>query len=63
MAYRLDDILARCDVLNVLRIQFERQRSGLFPSIQEYFRLFGVHSECMRVRLTGLLYKARDYRT
>jgi aspartate carbamoyltransferase catalytic subunit len=41
-AYRLDDVLPRCDVVNVLRIQFERQRSGLFPSIQEYFRLFGV---------------------
>src|SRR5262249_35501502 len=42
VAYKLDDILPRCDVLNVLRIQFERQRSGLFPSIQEYFRLFGM---------------------
>src|SRR2546423_15254944 len=37
----LDDNLPRCDVVNVLRIQFERQRSGLFPSIQEYSRLFG----------------------
>lgn len=45
VAYRLDDILPRCDVVNVLRIQFERQRSGMFPSIQEYFRLFGMHSE------------------
>ena len=42
MAYKLDDVLPRCDVVNVLRIQFERQRSGLFPSIREYFRLFGV---------------------
>ena len=48
MAYRLDDILPRCDVVNVLRIQFERQRSGLFPSIQEYFRLFGMDSERLR---------------
>jgi aspartate carbamoyltransferase catalytic subunit len=48
VAYRLDDILPQCDVVNVLRIQFERQRSGLFPSIQEYFRLFGMHSERLR---------------
>jgi aspartate carbamoyltransferase catalytic subunit len=48
VAYRLDDILPRCDVVNVLRIQFERQRSGLFPSIQEYFRLFGMHSDRLR---------------
>ncbi len=40
VAHRLDDILPRCDVINVLRIQFERQRSGLFPSIHEYARLF-----------------------
>jgi len=34
--------------VNVLRIQFERQRSGLFPSIQEYFRLFGMTMERVR---------------
>jgi aspartate carbamoyltransferase catalytic subunit len=48
VAYYLDRILPRCDVLNVLRIQFERQRSGLFPSIQEYFRLYGMHAERMK---------------
>ena len=48
MAYQLDDVLPRCDVVNVLRIQFERQRSGLFPSIQEYFRLFGVDGARLR---------------
>jgi aspartate carbamoyltransferase catalytic subunit len=48
VAHRLDDVLPHCDVVNVLRIQFERQRSGLFPSIQEYFRLFGVTSERLR---------------
>jgi aspartate carbamoyltransferase catalytic subunit len=45
VSHRLDDILPRCDVLNLLRIQFERQRSGLFPSIHEYARLFGVGVE------------------
>ncbi len=45
IAYSLDEILPRCDVLNVLRIQFERQRGGLFPSIQEYFALYGVTEE------------------
>jgi aspartate carbamoyltransferase catalytic subunit len=48
VAYHLDDILPRCDVVNVLRIQFERQRSGLFPSIREYARLFGMDNERMR---------------
>jgi aspartate carbamoyltransferase catalytic subunit len=45
VSHRLDDIMARCDVINMLRIQFERQRNGLFPSISEYARLFGVDRE------------------
>ncbi len=48
VAYRLDDVLPRCDVVNVLRIQFERQRTSLFPSIHEYFALYGVTEERMR---------------
>ena len=48
VAHRLEDVLPRCDVVNVLRIQFERQRGGLFPSIGEYFRLFGVDSVRLR---------------
>jgi aspartate carbamoyltransferase catalytic subunit len=55
VAYRLDDILPVCDVVNVLRIQFERQRSGLFPSIAEYFRLFGMTSERMKRAKPDLL--------
>jgi aspartate carbamoyltransferase catalytic subunit len=48
VAYNLDEILPRCDVINVLRIQFERQRSGLFPSIHEYAALFGMNSDRLR---------------
>ncbi|MBL8795321.1 MAG: aspartate carbamoyltransferase catalytic subunit [Planctomycetia bacterium] len=48
VAYCLDNILPRCDVINVLRIQFERQRSGLFPSIREYADLFGFNNERLR---------------
>jgi aspartate carbamoyltransferase catalytic subunit len=42
MSHSLDAILPRCDVINMLRIQFERQRSGLFPSVAEYARLFAM---------------------
>jgi aspartate carbamoyltransferase catalytic subunit len=45
VSHRLDEILPRCDVINMLRIQFERQRHGLFPSISEYARLFGMGQE------------------
>jgi aspartate carbamoyltransferase catalytic subunit len=42
ISHNLDAILPRCDVVNLLRIQFERQRTGLFPSVHEYARLFGM---------------------
>lgn len=41
----LDAVIPRVDVLNVLRIQLERQVSGLFPSLREYHRYFGVTRE------------------
>ncbi len=44
LSHSLDEILPQCDVINILRIQFERQRTGLFPSIHEYARLFGMDS-------------------
>jgi len=31
------------DVIMGLRIQMERQKSGLFPSVREYHRLFGIN--------------------
>lgn len=37
------------DVVMVLRIQLERQQKGLFPTIREYSRLYGITGE--RVRL------------
>ncbi|MEW6065967.1 aspartate carbamoyltransferase [Desulforamulus profundi] len=39
----LDAALEGVDVVNVLRIQLERQQQGLFPSIREYSRLFGIN--------------------
>ena len=45
VAHRLDDILPRLDVVNVLRIQFERQEKGLFPSVSEYFHFYGMTRE------------------
>ena len=45
VANKLDDILPRLDVVNVLRIQFERDQRSVFPSIAEYFRLYGMTKE------------------
>ncbi len=43
--HRLEDVIPSVDALNVLRIQLERQHSGLFPSLREYHRFFGVTKE------------------
>jgi len=43
--HRLEEVIPHVDVLNVLRIQLERQKSGLFPSLREYHRYFGVTKE------------------
>ncbi len=39
---KLDEALEWANVLNVLRLQLERQQRGLFPSIREYHRLYGI---------------------
>ena len=43
-----DACLGEFDVINMLRVQQERIASNVFPSIQEYSRLFGLNAERMR---------------
>lgn len=45
VCYNLDEILPRCDVLNLLRIQFERQSTRPFPSVREYAHLYAMNRE------------------
>lgn len=42
VAHRLDDVMHRLDVVNVLRIQFERAAGGQFPSVAEYSHFYGM---------------------
>lgn len=44
----LDEALPEYNVVNLLRIQLERQGQNLFPSIREYARLYGINGERMR---------------
>jgi aspartate carbamoyltransferase catalytic subunit len=46
--YKLEEALKEVDVVNVLRIQLERQQKGLFPTIREYARLFGLNQERLK---------------
>jgi aspartate carbamoyltransferase catalytic subunit len=46
--HNIDDVIPKVDVLNILRIQLERQATGLFPSIREYRNYFGVNAERLK---------------
>ena len=48
VCHNLKDALADADVVNLLRIQLERQQRGYFPSLGEYSRFFGIHPETLR---------------
>lgn len=50
VTYNLEDAIASADIINLLRIQHERQRKSMFPSLGEYSSLFGLN----RARLARL---------
>jgi aspartate carbamoyltransferase catalytic subunit len=45
----LEKAIDGADVVNIMRIQLERQQSGLFPSQREYTNLFGMTQERLRL--------------
>lgn len=48
VTHSLKEALENADVLNVLRIQLERQEKALFPSIREYVKYFGINTETLK---------------
>lgn len=46
--YNVEDAIKNADVLNVLRIQLERQDRTFFPSTREYHQYFGITKERLR---------------
>ncbi len=42
VTHNVDEAIADADVINLLRIQHERQRKAMFPSLAEYTNLFGL---------------------
>ena len=44
----INEALEGADVVNVMRIQLERQQAGLFPSKREYTNLFGITKERLK---------------
>ena len=51
----IEDAIKNADVVNVLRIQLERQQAGLFPSPREYARVFGINNERLRLAKEDVL--------
>ena len=45
ISHKIDEVLPKADVVNLLRIQHERQRREYFPGIGEYIRFFGLTKE------------------
>ncbi len=44
----LDKEIKEADIINVLRIQLERQKKGLFPSLDEYIKFFGINMDRLK---------------
>jgi aspartate carbamoyltransferase catalytic subunit len=42
VSHDLDDVLSEVDVVMLLRMQFERQREALFPTVREYTARYGL---------------------
>ena len=48
ISHSLDDVLGEVNVINMLRIQFERFGSQLFPSVREYHKIYGLTGERLK---------------
>lgn len=48
VSYSLDDVIEDLDVINMLRIQFERMGGNPFPSVREYSHYFGLTVDRMK---------------
>jgi aspartate carbamoyltransferase catalytic subunit len=42
VVYDFDSIIGEVDVVNMLRVQFERVKTSQFPSVREFTRLYGL---------------------
>lgn len=53
--YNLDKAIKNADVINILRVQFERQLEHLFPSVREYSLLYGMNKERLKYAKNDVL--------
>src|SRR6185295_13654832 len=48
VSHNIDAVIAEADVLNCLRIQFERKAANFFPGTREYAAIYGLNAERMK---------------
>lgn len=46
--YEIDDVIEECDILYMLRMQFERQDRKFYPSVMEYNRFLSLDMERLK---------------
>ena len=51
----VDEAVADADVIMMLRIQQERMQGAFFPSLREYFNVFGMTAERVRLAKPGVI--------
>ena len=55
VSYSLDEVIEKVDVINMLRIQFERLGGNPFPSVREYSHYFGLTVDRMKKAKSDVL--------
>ncbi len=55
VCHDLDEAIADADVVNMLRIQHERQTAGFFPSTGEYSRFYGMNTQRLKSLKPGVI--------
>jgi aspartate carbamoyltransferase catalytic subunit len=52
---RIEPAIADVDIIMMLRIQMERQGGGLFPTLREYSKLFGLNLDRLKAARQDVL--------
>jgi aspartate carbamoyltransferase catalytic subunit len=55
ITHNVEEAIREADVINLLRIQHERQRKTMFPGINEYTQLFGLNQTRMALTKADVL--------
>src|SRR3989337_2012577 len=55
VTHDMTEEIKHADVIMMLRLQLERQKKGLFPSVREYSSLYGLNKERLKKAKKGVL--------